>query len=80
MLLNNTKQGKLRSCELSKVKLSDTKLLPVGLISPADMYVYGNKTSINLWSEDMPLSILVENKEIADSFRNFFNWFWKISK
>lgn len=80
MLLNNTKQGRIRSKELSKVRFTETKLLPEGLISPADIYIYGNKSSINLWSEDMPLSILVENKDIADSFRSFFNWFWKISK
>lgn len=80
ILLNDTEQGRERGKELSNLKLTEVGYLPKGLISPADIYVYGNKSSINLWSEDMPLSILVENKEIAESFRSFFNWFWKVSK
>ena len=79
MLFNDTQQGRARLNELSKLKLTEVGLLPKGLTSPADIYIYKNKISINLWSEDMPLSILVENKEIADSFRSFFNWFWKIA-
>jgi len=80
MLFNDTKQGRIRAEELSKLKVTKVGLLPKDLISPSDVYVYGDKTSINLWSEDMPLSILVENKEIADSFRAFFNWFWNTRK
>ena len=80
ILFNDTEEGKVRGKELSKLRLTKVGFLPKGLMSPADVYIYGNKTTINLWSEDMPLSILVENKEIADSFRSFFDWFWKISK
>jgi len=80
MIFNDAKQGRIRAQQLSKLKLTEVGYLPKGLISPSDVYIYGNKSTINLWSEDTPLSIMVENKEIADSFRSFFNWFWKISK
>lgn len=80
LMFSDTEQGKIRGTQLSKLKLTEVRYLPKGLVGPADFYVYGNKVGINLWSEDMPLSILVENKEIADSFRNFFNWFWKVGK
>ena len=80
LMFSDTEQGRTRGAQLNKLKLTEVRYLPKGLVGPADIYVYGNKTSISLWSEDMPLSILVENKEIADSFRSFFNWFWKISK
>lgn len=80
ILFDDTDQGRIRSQQLSAIKLTKVGFLPKGLISPADIYIYSNKISINLWSEDLPLSILVENKEIADSFRSFFDWFWKLSK
>lgn len=79
-IMNDTEDGRKRGKELSKLKLTEIKYLPNGCISPADTYVYNNKTAIVLWSEkDIPLALILENKEVADSFRNYFGWFWKIA-
>jgi len=47
--------------------------------SPSSTVVYGNKIGIIIWSEPY-LVILVENKEVADSYRNYFEMLWKIAK
>lgn len=79
-IMNDTEDGRKRGKELNALELTKIKYLPKDCISPADTYVYNNKIAIMLWSEkDMPLALIFENKEIADSFRNYFTWFWKIA-
>lgn len=64
---------------LKKYKLLETKFVQDEFVSPASITIYGNKVGITLWSE-MPMTILVESKEIASSFMNYFNLMWKIAK
>ncbi|MBI2047220.1 hypothetical protein HYT26_03595 [Candidatus Pacearchaeota archaeon] len=79
-LMNNTKEGKKRGMELKKLRLSEVKYLPKGLNSPSHIYIYENKVGITLWNKDFPFAILIENKETAGRFKEFFEWFWKITK
>lgn len=43
------------------------------------MNIYKNKTLIAIWTEE-PAAVLIENKETADSFRNYFKLLWKLGK
>lgn len=40
-------------------------------------YVYGNKYAMLLWEPEPPRVVLVENKVIADNFRNQFERHWQ---
>lgn len=60
-------------------KLTETKTLPKEYITPAVVNIYGNKTATIVWTKE-PLVFVVKNKEYANSFRNYFNLLWKISK
>lgn len=80
IIFNDTETGKQRAKEVMQFKLVETRFFPKGFESPSHIYVYGNKVAIMLWKEDFPFGILVQNKEIADRFREFFGWFWGISK
>ena len=40
--------------------------------------IYGNKVAVLSWSE--PISIIIENKEIADNFRYYFDTLWSVLK
>ena len=40
--------------------------------------VYGNKTALVIWGR-YPTYILIERKEVAENFRNYFNFLWRLS-
>ncbi len=68
-----------RAKEIKKMKLTKVKILPKEYMTPTHINIVGNKLGIILWSEQ-PLGILIENKEIAESFRNYFKLLWNMAK
>lgn len=80
VLFNNTQEGRDREEQIKKFKLTKTRFLPWGFTTPAHFYVYENKAVISVWLEEEPFGIIIENKAIANSFRNYFEWFWKLAK
>ncbi len=42
-------------------------------------FIYDDKVAMLLWAED-PFAILIENKELAASYRNYFEVMWQKSK
>lgn len=57
-----------------KVRSLDSKYM-----SPAEVGIYGGKVMIVLWT-DVPQGFLINNKKVADSFRQFFEFFWKMAE
>jgi len=45
--------------------------------SPAATNIYGDKVAIILWSQENPFAVVIENKEIADNYRRFFEILWE---
>ncbi len=76
-LINDTLQGRKRGRQLSSLNLSSVRYLPKGLKSPSHIYVYANKVGIALWEKESPFGIVIESQEIANRFREFFEWFWR---
>ncbi len=66
--------------KLQKIPLSEIRFLPKEYSTPAATNIYADKISIILWSKENPLAIIIKQKEIADSYRKFFNLMWKISR
>ena len=62
-----------------KIPLSEIKYLPKEFNSPSATNIYGNKVAIILWTEE-PIAILINQKEIADSYRHYFELLWKTAK
>jgi len=60
-------------------KGADARYMPIQVDTPAWILVYKNVTAIILQGEDA-LSIEITNKEIAHSFQQYFDAFWKLSK
>ncbi len=79
-LFNDTKIGKDRGKQVGKLRKTGVRYLPKGLMSPSHIYVYGNKVAIGLWEKEFPFAILIKSKEIAARFKEFFEWFWRLSK
>ncbi|MFC2134544.1 TrmB family transcriptional regulator [Bacteroidota bacterium] len=59
-----------------KLPNTEFKLLPKELEMPASIEIYKNKFQIMLVKKENPLSVLIENKDIANSFRTLFNNLW----
>lgn len=74
-----SEDSKERAKEIKKMKYTQVKILPKEYMTPTHISIVGNKLGIILWSEE-PIGILIENKEIADSFRNYFKLLWSIAK
>ncbi len=47
--------------------------------SQATTIIYDDKVSIHLL-KDKPLIIIIKNKDISDTYKNYFNLLWKIAK
>lgn len=60
-----------------KIPLATIRYLPNNTKTAINMY--GNKVAILLW-EERPLGILINNKEIAESFRVYFEMLWGIAR
>ena len=61
-----------------KAPLSEIRYLPE--LGPAAINIYADKVSIILWSKERPLAIIIKNREIADSYRVFFEQMWKSAR
>ena len=65
--------------KIGKIPYSEIRFLPKNFAMPAATNIYGNKVAIINWTEN-PLAILINQKEIADSYRNNFKILWEKAK
>lgn len=79
-LFNDTEIGRKRGSQLAKLKYSEVRYLPKDLISPSHIYIYEDKLVITLWGKEFRFGIRLKSQEIANRFREFFEWFWKLGK
>lgn len=63
----------------SKIPLSRVRFLPEEYVGPATVEIYGNKIAIVLWKDDI-LIISINNREIAESYRNYFMFLWDVGR
>ena len=65
--------------KITDIPLSEIRYLPQKYASPVAVNIYGNKVAIILWAKD-PIAIVINEEEIADSYRNYFALMWRIAK
>lgn len=61
------------------IEFADVRYLPEGYGSLASTNVYGDKVAILLWTEN-PMGILINNKEVAKAYREYFELLWGLAK
>ncbi|MFH1848638.1 MAG: hypothetical protein ABH879_00460 [archaeon] len=54
------------------------KTLAKEFMSPAEVNIYKDTVAIVLWTKT-PLAIVIREKEIAKSFRRYFNLLWNMA-
>jgi sugar-specific transcriptional regulator TrmB len=62
-----------------KIPLSQIRYLPKKYSAHTATNIYGDKVAIILWTEE-PFAILIKNKNIAKSYKQYFNLMWKVAK
>ncbi|MFH1650145.1 MAG: helix-turn-helix domain-containing protein [Candidatus Woesearchaeota archaeon] len=63
-----------------KLPHSSYRFLPKELEMPTSTEIYANKVLIMIMVQASPLAIMIENKDVADSFRKYFEVLWKTAK
>lgn len=63
-----------------KTSLHEMRILPKGWNTPALFTVYNSTVGIHLGKEENIISIVIQNKDIAQSFHITFEAMWKIAK
>lgn len=61
-----------------KIPYSEIKYFPQKYANPLAINIYGNKVAIILWKKD-PISIVIKQQEIADSYKKYFELMWRAS-
>ena len=58
---------------------TEVRLLPKNITIPVATHIYSNKVLITIWEPDL-IAILIEAKEISETYKSHFNLLWNISK
>ena len=72
--------AKRKKDKQARIPFAEIRYLPEKYSGPAATNIYGDKVAIILWSKENPLAIVIKNKEIAESYKKFFELMWRISK
>ena len=75
VIYNDDKFGRKRGQEASKWPYSTVKYMEK--TSPTTTYCYSNKVAIVLWIKERLLAIMIQDKIIANSYKDFFEILWK---
>jgi sugar-specific transcriptional regulator TrmB len=59
-----------------KVPLSEIRYLPQKYANPLAINIYKDKVAIILWKKN-PIVIVIKEKEVADSYRKYFELMWR---
>lgn len=68
-----------RNLIIKSVKKLKYKILPESFNSETQFFIYGNKTSILIWSP-IPLCVLINNSQITKGFIQHFKLVWQMIK
>ena len=70
---------RIEGTEIYAHSKTQMRVLPKEYESPTATYIYGNKVSIWLWFTT-PIVIVTDSKEVANSYRSYFEVLWKLAK
>jgi len=77
MIANKNKKEFVK--ERLKFNLYEVRFMDNNIITPAWTMIYKDKTVI-MTVEEEPISFIMINQKVADSYKQYFNLIWKISK
>ena len=60
-----------------KRKLAEQKYLPKGIVTPSWVLIFNDKVATVIVTEEQKVCFLVQNKEVAKSYIEYFNLLWE---
>ncbi len=60
-------------------KFTEVKYMPRGYISPGAVDIFEDYVYLFLW-EEKPFVFMIKNKKIAESFKQYFTFLWRLAK
>ena len=69
----------VRNKPITKMPLQEYRFLPKEYSTPTVINIYADRVVNVLWKGDNPLCFMIINKDIADSYRKWFELLWKHS-
>ncbi len=80
IIYNDTKDAREKVKKFkSSLKLTKYKFMPVKLESPTATLVYGDKVVLQSWTKE-PFAVMIEDQQMAENQRKYFEELWKIAK
>ena len=76
-LFRDTPIARERGNVLDRLPSTQIRYLPKGFTTPTRIYIYNTTTILHLLKEDTPFIIVIDNKDIATSLKETFEWIWK---
>jgi len=77
--LYNEEARKPFGLQSSSYKLSEVRFMPKGMITQSWMEIYADTVTIGLNSKKS-FSVVIQNQEVADSFRNYAKLLWSLGR
>ena len=75
LIYDNMKVKKYEE-QVIKRKYFSGKSFPLGFVSNTVVNIFGNKIAIVLWKQGYPIGFMIENRDVADSFRKWFDFIY----
>ncbi len=80
VIYNNSKEARERVKEYKHTfSYSKYRFMPFKANSPTATLIYGNKVVLQSWTTE-PFSVMIEDEEMADNQRRYFEELWKLAK
>lgn len=78
VIYNDDKFGETRGKEVEKQKFAKVKYIKK--TSPTTTYIYGDKVVIIIWEKEKLVAVMIKDKDVADSYRSYFESMWEVAK
>ncbi len=65
--------------KIFKIKTGTYRYLKSEYLSPSSFWVYGNKVAIFVWNPPY-FVIVIDNEDVAETYQNYFEFFWNLAK
>jgi len=80
-LLIDNQLARKRGNMLSKMQLTEIRYLPKTFLTPTVINIYDDRVTLYSVTKDkVPFIILIENRQLSNSFKEYFEWLWRLSK
>jgi len=65
---------------VTQIEFAKTRYFKEKITAPGVIWICGERILMTNWTKEEPIVVVIDNKEIADSYRNYFEILWEMAK